>query len=116
MPFSDEGVAVSVLLEKFRNSEDGFVDEAATIFARDHDSGLEATAPRIATSEKSVASGRADRGSAMGVCETNSFPGDAVKAGCRNLRFRVVGTSVTIALVIGHDEDDVRIFTRRGQR
>lgn len=77
MPFADEGGLVAVLFEKFGDGEETVVDWSA------------------------------DGGAAVGVGETDAFVGNAVDPGGWEFGIGIVGTGVTVALVIAHDEEDV---------
>ena len=50
----------------------------------------------------------------MGVRESAALPGQAVHVGRSDLRVRVEAAHISIAHVIGHDEDDVRTLSSHG--
>ena len=105
VPFADEGGCVSFSLEHGGEGEAIFFDEAGASGAGED--AFHAGSEGHASGEDAVAGGRADGGGAVGVGEAESFAGELVDVGCGNFGLVVVATEVSVAEVVGEEEEDV---------
>lgn len=105
VPFADEGGCVAVFLEHGGECEAIFFDEAGTAGAGEN--AFHAGSEGHASGEYAVTGGRADGGGAVGVSEAKAFTGELVDVGCGNFGLIVVTAEVSVAKVVGKDEEDV---------
>lgn len=113
VPFADEGGCVSFSLEHGGECEAIFFDEAGAAGAGED--AFHAGSKGHASGEDAVASGRADGGRAVGVGKEETFAGKLVDVGCGNFGLIVVATEISVAEIIGEDEEDVGESLRFGR-
>ena len=113
MPFSDARRLVTVLLEKFGDSQ-AIRDNERRTKAIQH-AVLQRGTPIVSAGHNAVAGRRANRRSAMGVGEFHPLRGDAVDMGRGNFSLGIEAFRVAIAEVVAKDVDDVwKRWRRRG--
>ena len=105
VPFTDEGGCVAVFLEHGGKGEAIFFDETRASGAGED--SFHAGSEGHASGEDAVAGGRADGGGAVSVGKAKAFAGELVDVGCGDFRLVVVAAEVSIAEVVGEDEEDV---------
>lgn len=105
VPFADEGGCVAVFLEHGWECEAVFFDEAGTSGAGEN--AFHAGSEGHASGEDAVAGGRADGGGAVGVGKAKAFAGELVDVGCGNFGLIVITAEVSVAKIVGKDEEDV---------
>ena len=105
VPFADEGGCVAVFLEHGGEGEAICFDEAGSAGAGKD--AFHAGSEGHASGEDAVASGRADGGGAVSISKEEAFAGELVDVGGGDFGLVVVATEVSIAEVVGEDEEDV---------
>ena len=105
VPFADEGGCVAVFLEHGGECEAIFFDEART--AGTGENAFHAGSEGHASGEDAVTGGRADGGRAVGVGKAKAFSGELIDVGCGNFGLIVVTAEVSVAKIVGKDEEDV---------
>ena len=113
MPFADAGGAVAVLLRKRAEGEPVRGDER--LLPEPDDALLQAAAPMVAPCEKGVTRRRAHARRGVGIGEADSLRGEPVDVRRGDFpAIRVVAGDVTVAEVVGVDQQEVGL-ARGGQ-
>ena len=113
VPFADEGGCVSLSLEHGGKREAIFFDEAGAGGAGED--AFHAGSEGHASGEDAVAGGRADGGGAVSVGKAEAFAGELVDVRCGNFGLVVVAAKVSVAEVVGKDEEDAGEIVGVGQ-
>ncbi len=114
MPLADHGGGVASGLEHRSNRHPAIGDEAGALGMID--TSLQRGTPGIATSEEPVARGSANSVRGMAVGEADPLGRKTVEMRRGDLRLGVKAGSVSVALIISVDDEDVRQFLRRDKR
>ncbi len=113
VPFADEGGCVAFSLEHGGECEAIFLDEAGASGAGED--AFHAGSKGHASGEDAVAGGRADGEGAVGVGKAEAFAGELVDVGCGDFGLVVVAAEVSVAEVVGEDEEDAGEIVGVGQ-
>lgn len=105
VPFADEGGCVSFSLEHGGEGKAICFDEAGAAGAGKD--AFHAGSEGHASGEDAVAGGRADGGGAVSVGKEEAFAGELVDVGGGDFGLVVVAMEVSVAEVVGEDEEDV---------
>ena len=105
VPFADEGGCVAVFLEHSGEREAIFFDETRASGAGED--AFHAGSEGHASGEDAVAGGRADGGRAVSVGKAKAFAGELVDVRCGDFGLVVVAAEVSVAEVVGEDEENV---------
>jgi hypothetical protein len=112
VPFSKNRSGVAFAFENFSQS---CFPRIEPVSASRPEGTVHTEAIRIATCEKTRSRSRADGLGSVPLCETSTFGSHAIEIG-RLVAFRAVDSDISVSLVIGKDDDDVRksILSREG--
>ena len=111
VPFADASGVIALRLEKTRERHATFRDQGQR--KAPENTALELCAPVVASGQERVTRRRADSRGSVPVGEAHPLGGEPVEVRRRDLGVRVVAAHVTIAEVVGEDDDDVGLIGGR---
>ena len=106
MPLAKDGGGVAALFDELRK---GHFVAADSDFRAWSECAVNAESIWVAASEQAATGGRADRLRNVEVAEDAALRGESIKIGSDE-PFRAEDTNVSVALVVGQNDDDIRQF------
>ncbi len=105
MPFSNTCRGIPVVAKHLRQGQTAFLDQVGAAHARED--ALHTGAELHPPGKNTVAGRGADRRWAVGIGEPHAVSGKLVAVGCRDPGFGVVAGHVSVAEIVGQDEQDI---------